>query len=254
MWKLWIKKQDIQDPIIEKSFEPKYCSEPYLRFTKEEDETSDSIYFLTTNPGAGFDLQERKNILENKSMIKSDESYYSNAKNLADYYIKELISGSKARIKHMEYLAKICGYDNFIQVETIPYHSENLPEKSKLVRLVRNGNNKISEYIEITKEYLMDKNVISIQAGNCRDIKKMSDWSKLQCEIIGLDIDKSECISTIKNEKKKDTGCLYIERKNNFIKALSLRAGANDLPGNGGCDIIANKYNIIKQKINSTED
>jgi len=245
MWGLWNKKENIQEPIIEEFFESRYCAEPYLRFTKENDENSDLIYFLTTNPGAGFDKQERKTILENESMIKIEEDYYSNAKNLADYYVKELIMGSQSRIKHMKYLAKKCGYNNFIQVESIPYHSGSLPGKQKLVKLIRNGNNSISEYIEVTKGFLKDKNVIAIQAGNSRNIKKMNDWSKLQCEIIGLDIDKSECISTIKNNTK-DTGCLYIEKQNNFIKALSLRAGGNDLPGEDGCDIIAKKYKEIK--------
>ncbi|GCD11629.1 hypothetical protein [Clostridium tagluense] len=241
-WNVWLNKQDIQEQMFEKYFDLRYCAEPYLRFIKDNNEKLNSIYFLTTNPGGGFEQQDIEYILQNKSIIKNDLPYHDNAKNLADYYKENLIGTSKHRITHMDYLAQKCGYDNFIQIESIPYHSKKLPGKNRLTKLIKSSNNSISEYINITKEYLADKNVIAIQAGKPKNIKELNDWYKLQCEIIGLEIGKSEYISI----NDRDTIGMYIQKENNTIKALCLRAGANDLPGPNGCDIIAKKYNTLK--------
>ena len=250
IWDGWLNNQDVLEQVFEELFKLKYCPEPYLRFIKANSKDSDLVYFLTTNPGAGDDkIQTREIFSKEDSIIKSDEPYHNNARKLADYYKKNLKGTAKRRVNHMEYLAKKCGYDNFIQIQSIPYHSGELKHKDDLTELIKGSNNSISEYINITKKYLADKNVIAIQGGNGLNIGELNAWRKLQCEIIGLDIDKSEYITIVTNEKNEDSVSMYIQKENDTIKAICLRAGSNDLPGPAGCDIIANKFNQLKGAI-----
>jgi len=243
IWGDWLNNQDTLEQVFEGLFKLKYSPEPYLRFTKPNSENTDVIHFLTSNPGAGDDkIQTREVFSIEDSIIKSDDSYDNNAIKIADYYKKNLVGTAKRRINHMDYLARKCGYDNFIQIESIPYHCGELKHKDALTELIKGSNNSISEYINVTKEYLSDKNAIAIQGGNGLNIAELNAWRKLQCEIIGLDIDKSEYITIVANEKNKDSVSMYIQKKNDTIKAICLRAGSNDLPGPAGCDIIANKY------------
>lgn len=244
IWNGWLNEKGSEEDELREYFDLQYCPEPYLRFIKNNESTK-QIYFLTTNPGQGFDQQERTIVLNGKSIIKSNMTYENTSKNLADYYKENLIKGSKYRIDHMEYLSQKCGYDNFIQIESIPYHSKNIIKKDDLLKLIKNGDSSINNYIDKVKEYLSDKNVIAIQAGNSEDIKKLTDWNKLQSSLIGMDIEKSKYVSLKVNDKNKDTIGMYIEKQNGSIKILCIRAGQNDLPGSNGCDIIANEYSKL---------
>lgn len=240
IWNDWLENKKKCDDNFEKYFQYEYCPEPYLRFTKS-DEKSEMIYFLTTNPGGGFEIQDRELVLKNKSIINCNDTYYNNSKYLAEYYNSNLIGGSKNRIKHMIYLSKGCGYNSFRQIESIPFHSKNLKDKNSMIKLMKGNNRIISDYVDATKEYLKDKNVIAIQAVGYRKINELSNWIKLQCEIIGLDINKSKYIS-ICQKVNEDTAGIYIEKQKNCIKILSLRVGQNDLPSEEGCNIIGNEY------------
>ena len=98
IWDGWIKKENVQEEMFRKYFSIRYCPEPYLRFINNESENTNLIHFVTTNPGGGFEQQDIEYILKNKSIIKNDQTYYNNAKNLADYYKEKLVKIGRAHV------------------------------------------------------------------------------------------------------------------------------------------------------------
>lgn len=242
MWRGWVNAEARYSTLLNNIFQVDHCPEPYLYFF------SDSLsppHFLTTNPGSGMPHQNIQVILEGKSVIDKDHSYYDNAKKLADFYSTKLKGNARVRVEAMRRLSMHCGSQGFTQVECIPFHSKNLPNKRQVKRYC-DEDQELSKYIALLKGYLRDKNVIAVSAvGSTNEIacteEYCSDWLRWQGEIMGFSFQNAEKHDIVLHkETSRVTGALLLSHNNNAKKAFFLMMGSNSLPGPEGVRKIAN--------------
>lgn len=210
------------------------CPEPYLIFKNNNVTKSNGrqLVFITTNPGEADEYHLHSNITSNNEVytpFNSKETYINNSKELAKYYEKNLIGTSKARINHMRYIAEELGYSEFIQIECIPFHSANLPEKKELNFIDNYVKTELKWYVDSLEKFIEDKDVIIISAAKPSDISDLTPWSSFQCDLVGINIKTAKDIALTMKENKV-TGTSFITKNNNNIKAIILRMGANDVP------------------------
>lgn len=217
-----------------------HCPEPYLFFSRHAPEP---FHFLTTNPGAGMLHQHFEQINQGKSVVVKNDSYYENAKRLADFYSTQLRGNARARIEAMKKLATLYGTQGFTQVECIPYHSKNLPQKSAVIQLCKEETD-LYDYTTLLKRYLSDKIVLAVSAvGSTKEITctedYFSEWLRWQSEIMGFSFDEA-CKYDIVHHKTtgRVTGALLLSQRKNASKGFFLMMGTNSLPGPEGVEKI----------------
>lgn len=179
-----IQKQDLNPDI----FQLDYCPEPYLIYGNPKK----PLYVLTTNPGRGLDIQKRKFILKNKSdPIKVWDEYGNNAQRLMEWYMANLSESPLRRLKNQIILSEAIGASGMVQVEAIPFHSPDLPNKSRIVREI-NKNSFLNLYCSKLKIFLEDKMVIALTAvstkSSINENSLNSEWihflmSTMSCDL-----------------------------------------------------------------------
>ncbi|KAA9332683.1 hypothetical protein [Adhaeribacter soli] len=240
----WVNK-DFKgyDSYMLKYFQLDYCPEPYLLLKGKVDSyNSKTLYFLTTNPGRGEDYQHINSV--NKDVLSSELTYKENSKMLSSIYLKSInnVKGkinkkASDRIKDMLKIGE--DFDNIIQIETFPLHSESLPINHKL-KIVNNYNNKSKftfTYLESLKSYLLDKNVIAISSWN-------DEWFNFQKGIIMLPESAKE--ATLCTKMGQPTGKFVNGFLNSNIKGLTKIQGNNNLPAESGKNIILKELTKLK--------
>ncbi|KLU65144.1 hypothetical protein DEAC_c31110 [Desulfosporosinus acididurans] len=243
IWRDWhAEKLSIDGDRVLKTLEKKLdydaCPEPYLSFG-ECDDYNKTLFFLTTNPGQVLEFQKRSNILSGKSFIEPGKGYKEISLDLGTYYetgnhVKPasnesiILRNPKDHISKMKKLANLLGFENFVEIETIPFHSHDLP-KNRIPELAeKNPEEAITSiYFKSVREFLSDKNVICVQAAgsDC----KLSDWLNwLMKRIIGIEEPKSHILKTLNN---KTTVSLILDTADQkLIRGLTLKNGAKGLP------------------------
>lgn len=184
-------------------------------------------------------------ILEGKSVVDKDHYYYENAKRLADFYSTKLKGNARVRVEAMKCLSMLYGSQGFTQVECIPFHSKNLPNKRQVIKYCEQDK-ELSKYIALLKSYLLDKDVIAVSAvGSTNEIActeaYFSDWLLWQGQIMGFSFQNARKHDIVLHkETGRVTGALLLSHKDNAKKAFFLMMGSNSLPGPEGVRRIAN--------------
>ena len=241
MWRRWINAEADYSALLHKIFQIDHCPEPYLYFYSD---SIQPLHFLTTNPGAGMPHQNIHNILQNDSVVAKNQSYYDNAKKLADFYSTSLTGNARVRVEAMKRLSSLYSSQGFTQVECIPFHSKNLPNKRQVIQYCRQDK-ELNQYISLLKDYLDDKDVIAVSAvGSANEIicreAYFSEWLVWQAEIMGFSFRSAEKHDIILHKQTgRVTGALLLSHKGHAKKAFFLMMGSNSLPGPEGVRKIA---------------
>ena len=238
IWQKWRNEiLTIPDELINRfNLQPEFLPEPYLIFnTGKETVISDkALYFLTTNPGIGGEFHQGRKKL--KASYSENEKYEKVAKDYADKYLNEILKGSaKRRVEGFVYLAEKLGYNKLIQVESLPFHSKELPNRYKLLSILKkeNQDNIINQYFTLLRNTLKNENVIVLSAvGTRKSISNNSlntKWLKWQAEVIGMDIQNTKIENLIVKDQK--VTCALIHTNNyNCLKGFILMMGGNNMP------------------------
>jgi hypothetical protein len=222
LYKKWKQSQLTADLILTKLFQIEYAPEPYFVLKQGKR----PLHVLLTNPGSGMDFQhisEHKNV-EYKNFAAVLGSIYT-----SDSFKKQKGASAAYRrlIKSIEF-ADYLGYDSVVNIETIPFHSENLNKKEAL-NAIRQSPTLVA-YQKTLKKYLEKKSVMIVSACNSKEtisknsIQK-SDWLMYQSDLASIDIKKLK-IKPITKKNDKITSALF--SYNN--KHLVLMMGSNNLP------------------------
>lgn len=207
-----------------------HCPEPYLVFNQNND-IKESLVFLTTNPGGGMQ-EQTKQCIESSVGVSLEEDYLTVSSKLSTYYKNNLPSNALNRIKKMNQLANLLGYKGFIQVELFPFHSKNLgfKYKNEIIKLYREENNLVFNYIQCLIEFLKNKDVIAIAASNSHgNINEMNNWLRwIFQDILNVKYPNSYILGYSDNGKPSKS--FTIDGHNEFIKGMSLISGINNLP------------------------
>ena len=235
--KEWISDQLIVSEKTNKEFQMDYMPEPYLDFSKKDN----PLYILTTNPGAGMLEQYRKNIIIEDSIITKNDSYQDTSKTFANFYVNNLTGAAKRRIDGFKSLANNSGFDGFIQIESYPFHSRNLPNKTKFLKEFKEDNIFV-EYSQLLKNTQKDKNVIVLSAvGTKSEISNQSissnEWLQWQANLMGLNTSNLKKKELLLKDGKVTSMFLY-EKDNNLTKGFILMMGGNHLPNEDVLNLI----------------
>lgn len=205
------------------NFELNAIPEPYLTFG----ETSEDLFFLTTNPGGVMDFQVKPS-----EFINSDEKFKDLSVRLAKHYEVILKRTPKKRIEDMYSITKMLFPKSygFTQFEISPFHSTNFPNKERFADYVLNNISNIHrDYIDALTARLKNKNCICIQSG-LPDLSRLNKkWLELISRILSVDKNEWKSISFKIKNGKATTGAFYT-KKQEIFKVILFRAGSNAVP------------------------
>jgi len=208
------------------------------------------MYFLTTNPGKGMDVQSLREIQRSRSIIDPSSSYDEIANRLGEYYRETLSGAAKRRIEGMLGLAQRSGFDGVVQIEVCPFHSRSLPKKDELVRHVETDG-VLCEYISLVRAVLANVSALSISAvgsSNSISLETISsrNWLNWQAELIHFDQRNAEVVPIIQRADKTTSAFVFSSRKN-IVSGFILMMGSNNLPRldtmNRVSDLLRNETN-----------
>jgi hypothetical protein len=132
LWRDWVDRKSVLDGPLSERFPQRWCPEPYSKFG-----TSNApVYFLFTNPGAGKRHHELEHVFQRPLALESGMPYSRIASHLANWYEGNVKNAAKRRIQAMQWLQRRLGKSSIVQFELIPFHSESLPGKGKLLQLM----------------------------------------------------------------------------------------------------------------------
>ena len=241
MWSEWVSSDFHHSGLMGTTFQMDHCPEPYLFFPGY---ASGQLHFLTTNPGAGMPHQHFEQIYQGKPVVLKNDSYSENAKKLADFYSTQLRGNARVRVEAMRRLATLYDAQGFTQVECIPFHSRNLPQKNAVIQLCKEDTD-LGDYIKLLKEYLLDKTVLAVSAvGSSKEIAcskdYFSEWLRWQSEIMGFSFDTANKYDIVCHKTTgRVTGALLLSQRMNASKGFFLMMGTNSLPSPEGVEQIA---------------
>jgi hypothetical protein len=243
LWRDWVDRVSILDGPLSKRFTPEHCPEPYLRFGSG----TDPVYFVLTNPGAGQSHHKRRQIFQSLTALDPHMRYRQIASELANWYEKKaneqkLNKSAKNRINAMRWLQQRLGKSSTVQFELIPFHSKNLPGKSKLLELMPSSP-PLREYHELLRNQLQELSVIGLSAvGTAESISKQivlkSPWLCWQMEIMGLDPALLELEPLVQKGRKK-TSVFAFSQSHGRTSGIVLMMGSNSFPGRKSLDKLA---------------
>ena len=216
----WLNEKLKVNEICEKLFQLKYIPEPYLNFKS----SVNPLYILNINPGSGMDeLQLRDKIIEDK--------YKDVANRFGDFYLSDIFKKAGAayrrNIRAIQ-IAKDNGFDGFVNLETIPFHSNSL-NKAAALKAVK-SEPLLIEYISLLKDYILDKSVIVVAACDSKksitkDTVSNNSWLDFQRDCIGLNLKTSKLTPLVIKDSKVTVA--IISDKN---KHILLMMGSNNFP------------------------
>lgn len=221
-------------PRLARLFDLEAMPEPWLDF----DAGARPLVVLTTNPGGTMDHQLRSAIVRGDGPIREQMSYAEAAKALAAYY-QQVLAGTSAgrRIRALLEVAREAGYDGVLQAECIPWHSADLPNKARLLGLLR-GEPTLTAYLRDLRAFLDPRPVLAVSAVSSRlDLTDreapLSPWLQWQAKLLGIDPRRAERHPLVKKGARV-TGTALIDPSFSEPKALVLMMGSNNLPGAEG--------------------
>ena len=231
LYKDWLAQKLKVSKEVESTFVMNALPEPYLTYETGED----TLYFLATNPGQVNDFQKHENIVSDKSFIKTNNSYYQCASTLGEFYNSlQFSKKSKSRIEKQQELKKLLNKTGLTTLECIPFHSDNLPNKERVINISEPTLNK---YYSELNAFVQDKSILYISACSTRnsispETIKNSTWLIWVSKLIGIDHSKARLKNIVTNKNGKVTAALYYQKTGKSFKAISLMMGSNNLPKN----------------------
>lgn len=216
-WKSNNLKVDIS---CEQLFQLEYVPEPYLNFKASQN----PLYILNINPGSGMDdLQLRDKLIEDK--------YNDVANRFGNFYLsdnfKKAGAAYRRNIRALQ-IAEDNGFNGFVNLETIPFHSNTLSKVSAL-KVVKSEPILI-EYTALLKDFISDKCVVVVAACSSKhsitkDTVSNNFWLNFQRDCIGLNLKTSKLNPLIIKDSKVTAA--IISDKN---KHILLMMGSNNFP------------------------
>lgn len=217
MYKDYVSGDFDEDPALNELFQLGYIPEPY--FTIKEGDNP--LYLLLTNPGSGMDFQLRE---------KAPDDYRSFAKIAREVYLSDSFKKGNAyrRIQKSIQFAEELGFNGVVNLETIPFHSNDLNKYMALVSIYQSEI--LIRYKAKLKSFLKDKPVLIVSACGTKksitkDTLKSNQWLKSLLELAGVDADKCS-MKKLTKKGNKVTSALF--QHNN--KRIALMMGSNNLP------------------------
>lgn len=201
-------------------FQLDYIPEPYLNF----EVSKNPLYILNINPGSGMDdLQLRDAIIENK--------YNEVANRFGDFYLSDnfKIAGAAYRrnIRALQ-IARDNSFDGFVNLETIPFHSNTLNKLGTLNAV--KSEPVLMEYTTLLKDFITDKCVVVVAACSSKksitkDTVSNNPWLDFQRDCIGLNLEISK-LTPLVIKDNKITSALISDKD----KHILLMMGSNNFP------------------------
>lgn len=224
---------------LEDKFDLDAIPEPYLYHRKAA--VQDTLYFLTTNPGQTLPIQVRGH-----EFHAACNSYQELDQKLVSYYHKSLggtTNGANVstRINKMLALTEMLGLAGNCQVELIPFHSKELPNKQK-VFAVAETDTFISNYLGCIQGLLRDKNVVCVIAGdsNAGLNRKSLDGPVVAYYASSMGFQKEQFkMLPLVRKGDKTTSAAYINRQERCYKVFIMSCGHNNLPAQESLELFA---------------
>jgi len=240
LWQDWLSNSLRLSSAVDGRFEPAYAPEPYLRFRHRTTPSSSpsGMAFLLTNPGKGIEIQSKSFIGRNSKPDSEVMSYAEASSAFAAHYQSHLRNAPLRRIDAMLKISAACGNGPTIQFETIPFHSDSLPGKKKLVAIM-NDEPALRAYSEVLSAALEDRSIICLSAvPSSRPISPTtitrSPWLSYQAELMTIaSIGELKAVSLVKKNRRATCAFLY-EVRNKTIRGFVLMMGGNHFPGEAG--------------------
>lgn len=244
-WKGWLADTLQISPDIRALFAMDALPEPYITFQSG----NNPLFVLTTNPGGVMPHQQRENIFNNIDCSLNPNISYTEAANvLAKIYCTYLQkTPAGRRITTQNNLALSVGYSGVFQVESCPWHSKSLPDKSTFLKLLK-SDQALTEYTQSLREFLVDKPVLVVSAVSSKtsiSIENLtsSDWLGWQKELIGFDQSRCRLVPLVYKNEEKITSAALIDNSGPCVKVIVLTQGSNNFPSVEGQKILEKEWN-----------
>lgn len=189
LWRDWLANRPVFSDFTGKVYCPEAAPEPYVIYG----DTSRPLVFLLTNPGGVIDWQTRTAIASGSSIVRAGWSYKHVARHAGAYYETKLSGAARIRVKAMSRLARELGYTGFLQVDSCPVHSQNLPmaRKLEIVARARKADGLMREYAALVTEFLRSRPVVAVTGAASRvslqESRELPEWPSWVASLIGLD-------------------------------------------------------------------
>jgi hypothetical protein len=216
----WKKYNLNVNEVSKRLFQLEHVPDPYLNFKISKN----PLYILNINPGSGMDeLQLRDKINEKK--------YNDVANRFGEFYLSENFKKAGAAYRRNIRALQIAsdnGFDGFVNLETIPFHSNTLNKSLALIAVKEDPF--LVEYITFLKEYLSDRCVLVVAACSSKEsITKETitnnNWLNFQRNCIGLNI-KTSKLTPLVTKNNKVTAAIISDKN----KHILLMMGSNNFP------------------------
>jgi hypothetical protein len=232
-WQSWLAEMPGASEGVRSRFDLNAAPEPYLPF----EPGAGPLVVLTTNPGATMPHQHREQIMRGQSVVTPSMSYAEAADALSRFYVEHLSGAAAQRIAGQRAVATEAGYTGVLQVESCPWHSPKLPDKTTFIKLLA-ADTELAEYTQELHAFLEPRPVIAISAVSSRASLASSDiplspWLAWQRDLIGLRQPYAEMVPLVW-KGPRITAAALVERRGGGVKALVLMQGGNHLPGANG--------------------
>lgn len=237
LWRQWLDGEIRVTPYIAKVLKLDAVPEPYLHFGPAHD----PLIVLTTNPGDVMEHQRRESIDRSHDLLKRSMDYATAERALADFYERKLKGKARTRIEAVKNIADVCGNKGVLQIELIPFHSSQLPDKARVLREI--GSDEVcSEYLRHVRAAIRERSVLCISAVTTRMALskeiELSPWLSWQTSIMNLDRSTAEFLPLVYKGGRVTCAAL-ISKRPGCVKALVLMQGSNQLPDAVGRRMLA---------------
>jgi hypothetical protein len=210
------------DPGLE-GFDVGHLPEPYLEFGQE----GDPCIFLTTNPGAGMDVQLPAGLSQ---LIGGPlpEHYQTAARHMAQFYEHsgQLKGAPLANIRAMRGIAAALGYQRVLQVEMVPWHSPKFPDKRKTLERLRSVA-RYREYAEALGALLARSPVVLSWSGGDPE-RRSGDGMDFKAAPMGLDLARAHMFEISRTDRASQA--LLWSHDSRGLRGLFVNRAAANLP------------------------
>ena len=225
----WLRgRATFRSAAASRAFSAEHAPEPYLVFGEGEPRA----IWATTNPGEGFDYQKRPDVCST-SIFRETPTYAEAARRLGGHYgapDAPIHSAARANIRSMLRLSRLFGARSVLQVETFPWHSATLPDKTRLEVMLCREEPAYAEYKrELNKLIAAHRLVLAWAAGVPG--RGRGSGMDLKATMIGLDLARAKMLPL--EGRSAVSQALFWSREGGRFRGLFVTQGSATLPGAG---------------------
>lgn len=216
------------DEVLPHIFEAQYLPEPYLDFGFSQDENF--CVFLTTNPGKGSDVQLREGV-EKLCGGSVPIEYHPLARTMACHYDggNSINNAARANIEAMKGIASAMGRTGLLQVEMVPWHSPNLPDKDGAVAELSESALFMNYRTALERLIRACPLVLSWSAGF--PARRTGTGVDFKANAMGFDLASANILELSRTDRGISQALLWT-RDSTTIRGLFVRQGSANLPAN----------------------